>query len=261
MPSRGRSTNRRGRILGPIALLAALLTAAPTRADDAAAAAAAAAHQTRRTAQIAALHAWLPRHLDAAEAPAAAMRLAALWHEADVQAWRAPPPPPVDANAADDGATEAVAGARKPRPPRPGRPDLSRSAALYARLHPDVTGVALPALPPPLQGAALPAAWTAHPAVVEATFRHGQCEAAMGHSAAAEALFGAVVTRGAASAWAPRAWLALGDVAFAALVAASAVAVLAGDVLARTIPPIWIERAAGALFVVLGVALLAGRGG
>ncbi len=47
----------------------------------------------------------------------------------------------------------------------------------------------------------------------------------------------------------------------AALVAASAVAVLAGDVLARTIPPIWIERAAGALFVVLGVALLAGRGG
>jgi putative Ca2+/H+ antiporter (TMEM165/GDT1 family) len=34
------------------------------------------------------------------------------------------------------------------------------------------------------------------------------------------------------------------------------IAVLAGDLVARWIPPQWIKRAAGALFVVLGVMFL-----
>jgi Ca2+/H+ antiporter, TMEM165/GDT1 family len=42
-----------------------------------------------------------------------------------------------------------------------------------------------------------------------------------------------------------------------ALVTSTAVAVLAGDAVARVIPPMWIKRAAGALFVVLGVLLIA----
>jgi putative Ca2+/H+ antiporter (TMEM165/GDT1 family) len=41
-----------------------------------------------------------------------------------------------------------------------------------------------------------------------------------------------------------------------ALVCTSAIAVLAGEMLARAIPPIWIQRAAGALFVVLGAVFL-----
>jgi putative Ca2+/H+ antiporter (TMEM165/GDT1 family) len=41
-----------------------------------------------------------------------------------------------------------------------------------------------------------------------------------------------------------------------ALVASTAVAVLVGDSLARMIPPIWIKRAAGGLFLVLGALLL-----
>lgn len=45
-----------------------------------------------------------------------------------------------------------------------------------------------------------------------------------------------------------------------ALVCTSAIAVLAGEMLARTIPPIWIQRAAGALFVVLGVVFLVRAG-
>ncbi len=47
-----------------------------------------------------------------------------------------------------------------------------------------------------------------------------------------------------------------------ALICTSALAVLLGEGLARTIPPFWIKRAAGALFVVLGVFYLvtAGRG-
>ena len=48
--------------------------------------------------------------------------------------------------------------------------------------------------------------------------------------------------------------------AAAALVATSAVAVIAGEAVARVIPPIWVKRAAGALFIVLGVLYLAGRG-
>jgi putative Ca2+/H+ antiporter (TMEM165/GDT1 family) len=42
----------------------------------------------------------------------------------------------------------------------------------------------------------------------------------------------------------------------AALVASSAVAVLLGEVVARTVPPQWIKRAAGTLFVVLGALML-----
>lgn len=45
-----------------------------------------------------------------------------------------------------------------------------------------------------------------------------------------------------------------------ALVATSAIAVLLGDLVARTIPPVWIQRAAGVLFLVLGVVFLVGRG-
>ena len=45
-----------------------------------------------------------------------------------------------------------------------------------------------------------------------------------------------------------------------ALVAASAVAVLAGEVVSRAIPPMWVKRAAGALFIVLGVVFLLSRG-
>lgn len=41
-----------------------------------------------------------------------------------------------------------------------------------------------------------------------------------------------------------------------ALVATSALAVLGGEALSRVVPPIWIKRAAGALFLVLGVVFL-----
>jgi len=43
-----------------------------------------------------------------------------------------------------------------------------------------------------------------------------------------------------------------------ALVTTSAIAVLAGEALSRAIPPIWIKRAAGGLFIVLGVFFLLG---
>ena len=43
-----------------------------------------------------------------------------------------------------------------------------------------------------------------------------------------------------------------------ALVATSAIAVLAGEALSRVISPVWLERAAGVLFLVLGVWFLAG---
>jgi putative Ca2+/H+ antiporter (TMEM165/GDT1 family) len=46
----------------------------------------------------------------------------------------------------------------------------------------------------------------------------------------------------------------------AALVATSAIAVLAGEVVSRAVPPAWIRRAAGALFLVLGVLFLLGKG-
>jgi len=42
-----------------------------------------------------------------------------------------------------------------------------------------------------------------------------------------------------------------------ALVATSAIAVLAGDLVARAIPPVWIRRASGVAFVVIGHFFLA----
>lgn len=41
-----------------------------------------------------------------------------------------------------------------------------------------------------------------------------------------------------------------------ALVVTTAIAVAAGDAVARLVPPIWIQRGAGALFVVMGVLFL-----
>jgi putative Ca2+/H+ antiporter (TMEM165/GDT1 family) len=45
-----------------------------------------------------------------------------------------------------------------------------------------------------------------------------------------------------------------------ALVATSAIAVLVGEGVARLVPAIWVKRAAGLLFVVMGVLFLLGRG-
>jgi putative Ca2+/H+ antiporter (TMEM165/GDT1 family) len=45
-----------------------------------------------------------------------------------------------------------------------------------------------------------------------------------------------------------------------ALVATSAIAVLAGEALSRVIPPVWLKRGAGALFIVLGIVFLLSRG-
>ncbi len=45
-----------------------------------------------------------------------------------------------------------------------------------------------------------------------------------------------------------------------ALVATSAIAVLAGEAVSRVVPAVWIRRAAGALFLVLGALFLLGRG-
>ena len=45
-----------------------------------------------------------------------------------------------------------------------------------------------------------------------------------------------------------------------ALVATSAIGVLVGSSLSRYVPPEWIERAAGALFIVLGVLMLISKG-
>lgn len=46
-----------------------------------------------------------------------------------------------------------------------------------------------------------------------------------------------------------------------ALVATSAIAVLLGGVVSRYVPAIWIKRAAGAVFIVLGVVYFAGTFG
>jgi putative Ca2+/H+ antiporter (TMEM165/GDT1 family) len=43
----------------------------------------------------------------------------------------------------------------------------------------------------------------------------------------------------------------------AALVATSAIAVVAGGAIGRVVNPLWLKRAAGALFIVLGVLYLA----
>jgi Ca2+/H+ antiporter, TMEM165/GDT1 family len=45
----------------------------------------------------------------------------------------------------------------------------------------------------------------------------------------------------------------------AALVVTSGLGVLAGEALARAVPPIWIKRAAGMAFIVMGVLFLVGR--
>lgn len=44
-----------------------------------------------------------------------------------------------------------------------------------------------------------------------------------------------------------------------ALVATSAVAVIAGEAVARLVPALWVKRAAGLLFLVLGAFYLLGR--
>jgi putative Ca2+/H+ antiporter (TMEM165/GDT1 family) len=54
-------------------------------------------------------------------------------------------------------------------------------------------------------------------------------------------------------------WVVFAGAALA-LVASSAIAVLAGEAVSRVIPPIWIRRGAGALFLVLGLAFLFGKG-
>lgn len=41
-----------------------------------------------------------------------------------------------------------------------------------------------------------------------------------------------------------------------ALVATTAIAVLAGDAISRAVPPVWLRRGAGLLFIVLGVVFL-----
>jgi putative Ca2+/H+ antiporter (TMEM165/GDT1 family) len=45
-----------------------------------------------------------------------------------------------------------------------------------------------------------------------------------------------------------------------ALVATSAVAVLAGEAVTRVVPPAWVRRAAGVVFVVMGALFLLGKG-
>ena len=55
---------------------------------------------------------------------------------------------------------------------------------------------------------------------------------------------------GGASRWAVFAGASLG------LVAATALAVAAGDLVGRHLPPVWLQRGAGVLFVVIGVATL-----
>ena len=54
-------------------------------------------------------------------------------------------------------------------------------------------------------------------------------------------------------------WAVFGGAALA-LVLTSAVAVLAGEVVARVVSPIWIRRGAGLLFLVLGALYLFGKG-
>jgi Ca2+/H+ antiporter, TMEM165/GDT1 family len=53
-------------------------------------------------------------------------------------------------------------------------------------------------------------------------------------------------------------WTVFGASALA-LVTSSAIAVLAGDVIARHVSPLWIKRAAGGMFLVLGTLLLLSR--
>jgi putative Ca2+/H+ antiporter (TMEM165/GDT1 family) len=54
-------------------------------------------------------------------------------------------------------------------------------------------------------------------------------------------------------------WVVFAGAALA-LVATSAIAVLAGQGVSRLIPPLWLRRGAGVVFIVLGVLFLLGRG-
>jgi putative Ca2+/H+ antiporter (TMEM165/GDT1 family) len=54
-------------------------------------------------------------------------------------------------------------------------------------------------------------------------------------------------------------WMVFAGAALA-LVATSAIAVLVGEALARAVPPIYLQRTAGVVFLVLGVLFLFGRG-
>lgn len=54
-------------------------------------------------------------------------------------------------------------------------------------------------------------------------------------------------------------WMVFAGAALA-LVTTTALAVLAGEAVSRVIPPIWIRRGAGALFLVLGLAFLFSKG-
>jgi putative Ca2+/H+ antiporter (TMEM165/GDT1 family) len=65
-----------------------------------------------------------------------------------------------------------------------------------------------------------------------------------------------LATLSAASGGASR-WVVFGGAALA-LVATSAIAVLVGEGVSRVIPPVWTKRAAGVLFIVLGVLMLWG---
>ena len=47
--------------------------------------------------------------------------------------------------------------------------------------------------------------------------------------------------------------------AAAALVVTSGIGVLVGEAVSRVVPPVWIQRVAGAAFVVMGILLLVGR--
>jgi putative Ca2+/H+ antiporter (TMEM165/GDT1 family) len=63
-----------------------------------------------------------------------------------------------------------------------------------------------------------------------------------------------LATLSAASGGASR-WIVFAAAALA-LVSTTAIAVLAGEAVSRVLPPVWTKRAAGALFVVLGVLLV-----
>jgi putative Ca2+/H+ antiporter (TMEM165/GDT1 family) len=65
-----------------------------------------------------------------------------------------------------------------------------------------------------------------------------------------------LATLSAASGGASR-WVVFAGAAFA-LVATTAIAVAAGEGVSRVIPPVWTKRAAGVLFIVLGVLYLWG---
>jgi putative Ca2+/H+ antiporter (TMEM165/GDT1 family) len=54
-------------------------------------------------------------------------------------------------------------------------------------------------------------------------------------------------------------WAVFGGSALA-LIATSALAVLAGDLVSRVVPPVWLRRAAGVVFVVMGVLFLVKKG-